>query len=189
MGHVICVYCASSNDVDPAHFQLARALGEGIAGAGWQLIFGGGCVGLMGEVANTVAAGGGHVIGVMPRFMEEKEIAYKENGELVLVDNMRQRKEVMEQRADAFVVLPGGIGTLEELLETLTLRVLRQHRKPIVILNPDGFYDPLIELFEHLVSHKFAKPRLLEGFQLMQTADQAVDYLADALGEAPLPPR
>ncbi len=183
MSQMICVYCASSDQVDPDHFQLARSLGKEIAEAGWQLIFGGGSVGLMGEVAKAAAAHDGHVTGVIPRFMAEKEIAYREADDLILVDNMRQRKEILEQRADAFVVLPGGIGTLEELLEILTLKVLRQHHKPIVIMNPQGFYDPLIELFEHLVDHRFAKPRLMESFQLMATARDARAYLGESLGE------
>lgn len=158
----ICVYCSSSDHIDPAFRGPAKALGTLIGERGDQLIYGGGSVGLMGEVARSVHAAGGKVVGVIPQSLTTAEIAYHNADELIVTDTMRERKQIMDERADAFVVLPGGFGTLEELAEILVLKILGYTDRPLIIVNPDGFYDPLVELFNHFVEHKFAKPKHLD---------------------------
>ncbi len=153
----VCVYCASSTHVDRAYFDVARELGRQLAVRGLTLIYGGGSVGLMGEVARSVKQAGGRVVGIIPQSLVEKEFAFRESDELIITPDMRTRKAEMDRRCDAFVTLPGGFGTLEELFETLTGRLLSYHNKPIVILNAAGFYDPLIELMEHMYEHRFAR--------------------------------
>lgn len=159
MAYSICVYCASSNDIDTAYHGVAATLGREMAKRGHTLIYGGGGVGLMGVVARAVMAGGGRVEGVIPRALLEMEVGNTDCDELIVTDDMRSRKAEMDRRADAFVVLPGGFGTLEELFETITHRLLGYHDKPIVIVNDNGFYDPLVELMEHMYAHRFAREK------------------------------
>ncbi len=173
----VCVYCASSNHVDPLYFDHARALGRLLAEAGHPLVYGGGKVGLMGEVARAVHAHGGKVIGVIPSTMTDVEIAYHDADELIITDTMRQRKQIMEDRADAFITLPGGFGTLEELSEMIVGRLLGFHVKPLVLLNSHGFYDPLLKLFDHFIEHRFAKPEHLGMYTVVQTPQAAVAAL------------
>lgn len=173
----LAVYCSSSNDIDPSHFEVAREIGTRLAAAGHTLIWGGGRVGLMGEVARAVHAGGGEVVGVIPESMMDVEIAYHEADELIVTQTMRERKRIMDERSDAFIVLPGGFGTLEELVEMLVLRILDYHDRPIVLLNPDGFYDPLLALFDHFVEHRFAKPKHLAQFHTVTSAAQVMDRI------------
>ncbi len=172
----ICVYCASSNAVAPLYFEAARALGKRIAERGDTLVYGGADVGLMGALARAVKQGAGHVIGVMPEAIEEMRITFKEADEFIITRDMRERKAVMEARADAFVTLPGGFGTLEEITEVLTLRQLGLHTKPIIIYNVAGFYAPLVALFEHFYREQFAKP-----WQAMYYVADTVDAVFDHL--------
>jgi cytokinin riboside 5'-monophosphate phosphoribohydrolase len=154
----ICVYCSSSDAVAAVYFEAARGLGTRMAQRGDTLIYGGANVGLMGAIAQAVKDGAGQVVGVMPEALEAMRITFQHADEFVLTRDMRERKAVMEARADAFVMLPGGFGTLEEVTEVLTLRQLGLHTKPIVIYNVAGFYDPLVALFEHFYHERFAKP-------------------------------
>ncbi len=154
----ICVFCSSSNSVAPAYFEDARALGTTIAQRGDTLVYGGADVGLMGALAQAVKTGGGTVVGVMPTVLQAKRIVFTNADEFIVTRDMRERKAVMASRAEAFVVLPGGFGTLEELAEILTLRQIGMHAKPIVLLNTDGYYQPLVALFEHFYTQKFAQP-------------------------------
>jgi len=154
----ICVFCSSSNAIDRAYFDAARTLGEIMAARGDTLVYGGADIGLMGTVAQAVKTGGGTVVGVMPTVLTEKRIVFDEADEFVTTRDMRERKAVMTERSDAFVVLPGGFGTLEELAEALTLRQIGEHEKPIVLLNTQGYYDPLVSLFEHFYREHFAHP-------------------------------
>ena len=131
---------------------------------GWGLVYGGGKTGLMGAVARAVKMGGGRVVGVIPEFMKARELAYDEADELVTVVTMRERKLLMETRADAFVALPGGFGTLEEIMEILTLRQLDVVKKPCVLLSQDGFYDDLLKLFQRMLDDRFFKPSNMELF-------------------------
>ncbi len=168
----ICVYCSSSDHIDPAFRKPAKDLGRLIATHGDTLVYGGGSVGLMGDCARAVHAFGGKVVGVIPQSLTTAEIAYHHADELIVTQTMRERKQIMDERADAFVVLPGGFGTLEELSEILVLKILGYTDRPLIIVNPDGFYDPLIELFNHFVQHKFAKPKHLELVTFVQTVEE-----------------
>lgn len=149
---------------------------------GWGLVYGGGRTGLMGSVARAVKTAGGRVVGIIPDFMKAKELAFTEADELVTVVTMRERKLLMETRADAFLTLPGGWGTLEEIMEILTLRQLDVLRKPCVIYNQDGFYDGLMAVFRQMVAEKFNKPSNLDLFTLANR----IDDIFPAIEERPV---
>jgi cytokinin riboside 5'-monophosphate phosphoribohydrolase len=175
MNGSVCVYCSSSDAVPEAYFDAARAFGAALAQRGRALVYGGGNIGLMGTLARSVHEHGGKVIGVIPEALRELELAYKGADELIVTANLRERKAAMESRAEAFVALPGGYGTLEEVVEILTLKQLHYHAKPIVIVNTADFYRPLLTMFEQLYAQKFAKP---ETRMLYHVADDAADALA-----------
>jgi cytokinin riboside 5'-monophosphate phosphoribohydrolase len=177
MSKMLCVYCSSSDRLDPKYYAVAEAVGAEMVKHGWGLVYGGGKTGLMGTVARAVKQNGGRVIGVIPEFMKAKELAFTEADELVTVVTMRERKLLMETRADAFLTLPGGWGTLEEIMEILTLRVLDVLRKPCVILNQDGFYDDLLRFFEKMVAEKFSKPSSLDLFSVTKTVPEIFNQL------------
>jgi len=151
----LCVYCSSSDRLDPKYYAAAGQVGAEMARRQWTLVYGGGKTGLMGALARGVKAGGGRVIGVIPEFMKVRELEFIEADELISVLTMRERKMIMETRADAFLALPGGWGTLEELLEILTLAHLEVLRKPVVVFNQDGYYDDLLRLCDRIVREKF----------------------------------
>jgi uncharacterized protein (TIGR00730 family) len=155
MAKLLCVYCSSSRRLDAHYYQGAAEVGRAMVAHGWGLVYGGGNAGLMGSVARAVREAGGQVVGVIPDFMKARELANDQADELIVVDSMRERKRRMEERASAFLALPGGIGTLEELAEILTLRYLNRLEKPVVIHNPGGFYDHLLRFFEHLTRERF----------------------------------
>ena len=146
----VCVYCGSSAGTDPTFVEAARALGRSLAENRIRLIFGGGSIGLMGALAGSVLAHGGHVTGVVPEFLVNKEHMLPNAQEIIVTRDMHERKRIMFERADAFVALPGGLGTLEELVEQLTWAQLGRHRKPILLANIAGFWDPLLELLDHM---------------------------------------
>jgi len=173
----LCVYCASSDRLDPKYAVAATLLGQEMARRGWGLVYGGGKVGLMGAVAKAVKASGGRVVGVIPEFMKVKELAFDEADEMHTVVTMRERKLLMETKADAFVALPGGWGTLEEIMEILTLRQLDVLRKPVVIFNQDGFYDELLKFFDRMIAEKFNKPSNLQLFTVAKTIDDVFKQL------------
>ena len=172
----VCVFCASSNRVDTRFFAAARQLGRRLAERGDVLIYGGGMIGLMGEAARAVHAGGGRVVGVIPERLRIKEVAYEEADELIVTADMRERKAVLEQRSDAFLILPGGFGTLEELAEILTHQHLGYHDKPIAFLNVAGFYDPLLTLFEHFYATHTARATLRDTYFVTDRVDDALAY-------------
>jgi uncharacterized protein (TIGR00730 family) len=151
----VCVYCGSSPGSNPAFAEAADELGAAIAGMGARLVFGGGGRGLMGRVARAAMAAGGEVVGIIPRFLLDREEATLEWSELVIVDNMHERKQLMFDRADAFVALPGGVGTLEELVEQLTWVQLDRHKKPVLIADVAGFWRPLLSLMAHMRMSEF----------------------------------
>ncbi len=169
---LLCVYCASSDRLDPKYYAMAAELGRAMVLRGWGLVYGGGKTGMMGALARAVTQSGGHVVGVIPEFMKVRELAYIEANELHTVITMRDRKLMMETRADAFVALPGGWGTLEEIMEILTLRQLEVVKKPCVFLNQDGFYDPLLQLFNRMLDDKFFKPANLDLFRTANTIEE-----------------
>lgn len=156
----ICVYCGSGSGRNPVFAKAARALGRDLAEAGMGLVYGGGSLGLMGEVARSVLRHGGHVTGIIPGFLSEREQMLIEAPELIVVDDMHQRKHLMFVKSDAFVALAGGLGTLEELVEQLTWSQLGRHVKPIVLANIDGFWDPLLVQFERMREEHFIRPGL-----------------------------
>jgi uncharacterized protein (TIGR00730 family) len=151
----VCVYCGSRHGAHPAYTAAARALGTAIGARGWQLVYGGGIVGLMGEVANATLAAGGRVIGVIPESLKKLEVGHLGLHELHVVPTMHVRKQMMAERADAFIALPGGIGTLEELYEVWTWRQLGYHDQPIGLLNIQGYYDHLLSFMDHSVAEGF----------------------------------
>ncbi|WP_127090075.1 TIGR00730 family Rossman fold protein [Aquabacter cavernae] len=151
----ICVYCGSSKGADPLFAEDARHFGTQLARNGIRLVYGGGGVGLMGEVATAVALNGGQVTGIIPHFLISRERAFEHDAEMVVTQDMHERKRLMFERADAFVAFPGGVGTLEELVEQLTWAQLGRHRKPILIANIAGFWDPLLSLLDHMRASAF----------------------------------
>lgn len=180
MTRLLCVYCASSDRLDPKYYSVAAELGREMVDRGWGLVYGGGKTGMMGSIAKSVKAAGGRVIGVIPEFMKARELAYDEADELLTVVTMRERKLLMETRADAFVCLPGGFGTLEEIMEILTLRQLDVVKKPCVILNQDGFYDPLLALFQTMLQEKFFKPSNMDLFRVARGVPEVFSRISEA---------
>ncbi len=166
---------------DPAFRALAVALGQEMARRGIRLIYGGGHVGLMGVVADAVLAGGGHVTGVIPRFLHEWEVGHTGIDELHVVDDMHGRKRKMFELSDAFVALPGGLGTLDETIEIATWKQLRQHDKPMLLLNHGDYWRPFLDLIDHIIAHQFAGA---ESANLIGVADD-LDHLFDLLAQAP----
>jgi uncharacterized protein (TIGR00730 family) len=190
----LCVYCGSAGGIDEIYRNAARELGERLAAARIEVVFGGGRVGLMGILADAALARGGRVIGVIPERLRARELAHQGISELIVVSTMHERKRLMAERADAFAVLPGGIGTLDEMFEILTWRHLRLHDKPIFIVDVGGYWRPLRELFDHLVAQRFAvslAPELLvfvAGVEALMTALTAVESGPDRRPEAPAAP-
>jgi uncharacterized protein (TIGR00730 family) len=178
----ICVYCGSSPGRNPAHVEAARRLGRLMAEAGIGLVYGGGGLGLMGEIATSVLARGGRVTGIIPEFLSEKEHMLREVTELIVVSDMHERKKLMFDRSDAFVAMPGGIGTLEELVEQLTWAQLGRHAKPIVLLNGEGFWKPFLGLLGHMKDEGFIRPEM--GVRVL-TADQPEQVIPTILAHAP----
>ncbi len=169
---LLCVYCSSSRDLDPKYYAAGEAIGRGLAERGWGLIYGGGHAGVMGVVARATKAAGGHVVGVIPDFMHERELTFHEADELVRVTSMRERKRIMAERAAGYVTLPGGIGTLEELSEIMVERALNLTTKPLILLNQDGFYDDLLRFLRRMVTERFKTSGLEKVVTSCATADE-----------------
>ena len=173
----LCIYCGSRHGARAEYAAAARAVGQEIGRRGWQLVYGGGNVGLMGEVANAALAAGAHVVGVIPRVLQEREVGHRGLHEQHVVETMHQRKQMMAERAHAFLALPGGIGTFEELFEVWTWRQLGYHDQPIGLLNVAGYYDGLVGFMTRTVSEGFLSARQLE----MVTTGDDVAALLDRL--------
>ncbi len=178
----ICVYGAASPTIDSSYIAAGEALGRALAESGHTLVFGGGAHGMMGAVANGAKADGGRIIGVVPRFFadETAESLCEFCDETIHTDTMRERKQIMEDRADAFIITPGGIGTFEEFLEILTLRQLCRHEKPIAVFNINGYYDALIEALTKAVQEGFLRPTCMELFCVTQDIPALLTYLQTA---------
>jgi len=175
----ICVYCSSSDRLSPDFYEVGAEFGRTLAQRGHVLVYGGGTNGIMGAVARGVKLGGGRVVGVIPDFMKELELEFREADELITVSTMRERKQAMEEMSDAFVALPGGWGTLEEVMEILVLRQLQRHDKPTVFLNHAGYYDHLLAFFEHMIAERFGKDASRSFFAVRDTVPGVLDYLDD----------
>ncbi len=169
----VCVYCASSSEIDPSFIELAAAVGARIGDGGHRLVSGGGRVSMMGAVASTARAHGAHTLGFIPEHLMPLEVADVEADELVVVQTMRERKALMDAHADAFLVLPGGIGTLEEFFEVWTAQSLGMHSKPVIVLDPDGFYTPLWQLLDTMRERGFVRQQALDGLRLVTSVEQA----------------
>jgi uncharacterized protein (TIGR00730 family) len=173
----ICVFCSSSDAVDEVYRTAATDLGLRMGRLGIDLVYGGAGIGLMGCVARGVHAGKGKVTGVLPEFFMTKDIGYMDADELIVTKDMRERKAVMEQRSDAFIVLPGGIGTLEEAAEILTMKQLKLTQKPLVFINTKNFYAGLLAHMQEIVALKFAKQETLDLFISEPDPASALDYI------------
>jgi len=173
----VTVFCGSSDSVDGKYFAAAEELGAKLARRGWRLIYGGGGVGLMGSLARAVLAHGGEVTGIIPKALLELGVGDTGLTELVVTDGLRDRKAIMDERGDAFVALPGGLGTLEEVLEALTLKQLGYHRKPIAVLDLHGFFDPLWAQFQRGIDEGFIKPEFLDLWYPAPDIDALLRYL------------
>jgi hypothetical protein len=182
----ITVYCASSEFVSPHFRDAAQELGRRLAREQLTLVYGGGSVGLMGVLARSMQAAGGRVVGIMTHRLIEAEQLHRGCDEMIVVDTMRERKARMGERGDAIVVLPGGVGTLEEFFEILVGRLVGEHAKPIALANIDGYFDPLLAMLDHVVAERFAKPAVRSLFIVATTVDEAMDKLLSGEGEVEL---
>ena len=173
----ICVFCSSSDAVSKKYFDSAKKLGVEMVKAGFNLVYGGAKRGLMGAVADSVKSAGGGVIGVIPKALKKYGIAMEGLDKLIVTDNMRERKSVMERKSDAFIFLPGGVGTLEEAMEILTLKQLHYHNKPLVFVNTANYYSTLFKFFEKMEKEKFIKKELSNMFHVAKNGRAAVRYI------------
>ncbi len=176
----VCVYCGSGLGRDPRHEADARALGEILARNDVGLVYGGGGMGLMGTVARSVLDNGGHVTGIIPEFLINRERMLDEVQELITVEDMHTRKRLMFEKADAFVALPGGIGTLEELVEQLTWAQLGRHKKPILVANLHGYWEPLLSMLEHMTAHDFIRETLWVPYLITDRVENILPELEKA---------
>ena len=181
----VTVYCSSSRRVAAVYFEAATSLGAAIAHAKWDLIYGGNRVGCMGALADAARAAGGRVIGITPELLVREGIADNSCDELVVTATMRERKALMEERGDAFVALPGGLGTFEEVFEILVGKLLGYHQKPIVLLNVAGYYAPLLAMIEHGIEQRFIKPAAREAYFVAETVAETIECLTRSGGAAP----
>lgn len=179
----VCVFCGSSDLASPSYLDAAARFGEILAGAGVRLVYGGGGVGLMGACARSVHAAGGRVLGVMPSFLQRREIFY-DAVETEVVETMHQRKHRMFDEADAFAVLPGGIGTLEEVIELMSWSRLGLHNKPIVFLSPGGFWEPLFGLLRHTADHHLTPRAFLDSYGSVEAVEDLLPELERRLSAA-----
>ncbi|MEP9351240.1 TIGR00730 family Rossman fold protein [Xanthobacter sp. KR7-225] len=187
MAHIqsVCVYCGSSAGSEPLFAEEARRFGQLLAQHEVRLVYGGGGIGLMGEVASAAALAGGTVTGIIPGFLVRRERAFAHDAEMLVVGDMHERKRLMFERADAFVALPGGVGTLEELVEQLTWAQLGQHRKPILIANIAGFWDPFLKLLDHMRATGFIRQEIAVDVLVAESVDEILPMLQAAAARVP----
>ncbi|MFC5067883.1 TIGR00730 family Rossman fold protein [Flaviflagellibacter deserti] len=183
----VCVYCGSGLGRDPRHEIAARTFGQILAENGVGLVYGGGGLGLMGTVARSVLDHGGHVTAIIPEFLVRREHMLEAAQEQIVTEDMHERKRLMFEKADAFVALPGGIGTLEELVEQLTWAQLGRHRKPILIANISGYWEPLLAMLEHMTAHAFIRESLWVPYQIADNIEDVLPTLERAARDAQEP--
>jgi uncharacterized protein (TIGR00730 family) len=181
----VCVYCGSGLGRNPAYTAAARTLGAAFADNDIGLVYGGGSLGLMGEVARSTLDHGGRVTGIIPSFLVEKEAMMRDVNEMIVTEDMHERKRLMFERSDAFVALPGGVGTLEELVEQLTWVQLGRHTKPVIVANIDGFWTPFLALLTHMKMDTFIRPGLDVRFTVVDDASRIVPTIASAWDNRP----
>lgn len=177
----VCLFCGSRPGTDAAFADTARALGRTLAAHGHRMVYGAGDNGIMGEAARAMQAGGGAVVGVIPQHLVDWEVGKTDVDEYIVTENMHQRKMLMFERSDAVVALPGGPGTLDELIEVLTWRQLGLHTRPVVLVNSNGYWEPLVALLHHMVEHGFAEPSFLKFLTVVETAEDAVERIEEML--------
>jgi uncharacterized protein (TIGR00730 family) len=182
--HRLCVYCGSSTGTDPIYIEAARDLGSAIAKAGIGLVYGGGSTGLMGETARAVLAGGGHVTGIIPEFLVAKERMLDQAHELVVTRSMHERKLAMFERSTGFVAMPGGIGTLEELAEIMTWAQLKQHARPVIVGNINGFWNGLLDVFAHMRKTGFVRPEYEVTLDVASAPEDVIERYFARLGRS-----
>jgi len=178
----LCVYCGSSSQVSQKHLSAARELGALAAGAGVEIVYGGGRVGLMGALADGALDAGGRVVAIIPQLLEKLEVGHRGSTEYHVVGSMHERKQMMAERSDAFCALPGGLGTLDETFEIVTWRQLKLHDKPVILLNLEGFWDPLLRLVEHQTAEGY-----LRGSEGLFHVVERVEEVLTVAAEAPRP--
>jgi uncharacterized protein (TIGR00730 family) len=179
----VCVFCGASGTVAAGYHDLAADIGTRIAEAGLQLVYGGGNVGLMGTVANAALRAKGSVIGIIPEHLQALEVGHPDLEELVIVPDLMVRKKQMLERSDAFIILPGGFGTMDELFEVLTWKQLGQLPKPVIIVDLDGFFQPLLAMIDHTIEQHFARPSHRALFDVITEADELIAALIRPQGE------
>jgi uncharacterized protein (TIGR00730 family) len=185
--NAVTVYCSSSTDIRPTYFDAGRALGVAVAGNGWTLVYGGNRIGLMAAVADAAREAGGKVVGVTPQLLVDHGIADEHCDELIVTAGMRERKALLEQRGNAFIALPGGLGTFEEIFEIIVGRVLGFHDKPIVLLNVENYYGPLLAAIEHGISQHFIRPKARRAYFVAETVEAAIGHVRNPPENAPPP--
>ena len=173
----VCVFGASSDNIDASYFESVENLGRKLAESSHTVVFGGGAHGLMGAVARGAAKNGGKIIGIAPSFFDVGDILYKDSGELIFTETMAERKKMMEDISDAFIAVPGGVGTFEEFFEVLTLKQLQKHNKPLVIFNVNHYYDKLEELLEEIVKAGFMKRECKSVYKVCTSAEELIEYI------------
>lgn len=173
----LCVFCGSREGIDPAYHAAALRLGQLMGERGVRLVYGGGSIGLMGVVADAVIAAGGEAVGVIPDFLIQYEVGHRRLQDLVVTDSMHDRKRRMFEMADAFVILPGGLGTLDETFEIVTWKQLRLHDSPIVVLDVNGYWSPLLDLLGAIIAAGFARPEITELITVVETPEQVLQAL------------
>jgi hypothetical protein len=183
----ICVFCGSSHGAKPGYAAAANRLGTLIGERGFSLVFGGGNVGLMGEVARAAHAAGARVLGVLPSFLQQLEQPLKSAEELIVVPDMQQRKAIMLARSDAFIVLPGGLGTFDEIFEVLSTAQLQVHKKPLVLIDTEGYFSTFAPLIARIVREGFAIRSIENFYRLVPTPEAAMEYVRESLGRAARP--
>ena len=184
----VCVFCGAKSGTDPRWMEVARGFGEALARRGWAMVYGGGRVGLMGALADGALSAGGKVIGVIPQGLLQRELAHRALTQLEVVGDMAARKTRMIELSDAFVALPGGLGTLDELFEVLTLAQIGEHSKPVALLNQDGYWDPLLAACRAMVAAGFVHPRDIDTMGVAGRTGAVLDLLAGRLAQRPAAP-
>lgn len=177
----VCVFCGSRDGIRPSYRQAAEALGRELARNGWRLVYGAGDIGLMGAAATAAQSAGGTTLGVIPQHLLAREVGKRDLTTFVVTETMHERKKVMFMNADGIVLMPGGAGSLDEFFEVLTWRQLGLHEKPIVLLNPEGYWHPLVALVDHVIAEGFADASLREFFRVADTVEDAIAVLQSHL--------
>ena len=174
----LCVYCGSSDRGSPVHHEAAQLLGEAMARAGIRLVYGGGRIGMMGRIADAVLQAGGEVIGIIPKFLEQVEVGHSGVTQLMVTENMHDRKQKMAELSDAFLIMPGGLGTLDETFEILTWKQLGLHEKPVIVADIDGYWRHLVDLIDHMIAESYAKPENRALFQVIGSVNELLPALS-----------